>query len=1109
MSSTDITPSVLCALLVPEALEADLDASTLGQAGPIAGVPVPAEDSAGRTPGLTLSASGAQTATTTLAIATHHAGNVGQATYRVKRTVSGVDDASWRGADAPNVLTGFSGVGWSSSNRQSLPHAVTLADDTQVIVYAERTSAITPYDIKVQVWSPSTETYAAAVTVVTGLDASHMPWPWLLVMPDPQNRSNDPVLLLGYWVANDTTNRAQIDVHISRDGGTTWSYASRGALASSLTLNTGLSYYTLGRMRAAMVGSQVVLMANVVNVTAGPVSTEQILHYASSSAGTTFDLVDTLTSCGYPDVVSVGGIAWMLYADATQSGTSSAGYLTPIRNAYVPTNTGNRVLIDTLIALDDAATPPLFTFASMALVCLANRDLIVVYVRPAVNAKTGSAVRYRLTTSSTTDLYDSGISHWWWDGLSTSTEYPEQICASAYRDQVRIYGTIESSVATYENKLTRWDLGGLSTVTMPDNSAWRRTYIPNALPSVYAGWARTTTGGSDDISTTPGWHRIVTAASTRYYSYNPSSAVSATSQEIWQLVRVRQVSGGSISARDLVVGLRFAFAGTGYQVEVRCSGTQIRTFDVNGAATISTATVAVSSGIELLMALSGAGSWTLAYRLIGTDEDRNFTLLDSAAAVTDDAGAGGTVAVYYYGSLIASTVTAEYIPLGQQQGSTGTRSLAGNFSNPTSLRGIPYGDGTYALAGVKLTATGGPTLAGDTWSGPPDATYPIRHLLPSGDPESSANVQGGHRPSPREAASGWRSTATSGYLAFRHRGARNRFTPPLFVLHEEGLNVGTYPVYGYNEDAAAWDLIGTGDKRKSVRFTRTNATSPRIKVDTGNASTDEPYLYEGEAAGGWFEFPNGDIRPILWNGEGRWSSDGAHGLPYLELDPDSIDGGEDATGAGKIWYPRSTFYAYLLPTTKYSKYALYWSGAQSTYTGDLRANILAMGFAHPVLRTRDFGCIYELADPAELTTARSGLRFGSAVQAAPRLTITIPLVGPQDQAPLLDATTAGLFSNPYKLTSTSSMPRAGTVGDAFGRLMGAYHRSMGARDPVVYVPRLPYGPPDTGTLVGLTQAGHYGRMTSQPRFTDRYGRDTGAVHGAVYVGENVVIEGEL
>lgn len=1106
MSSLDITPSVFCALMVPEALEADIDASTVGQAGPIAGVPEPAEDSAGRTPGLTLSASGEQTSTTTLSIATQDAGNVGEASYRVKRTVSGVADAAWRGADLPNVLTGFSGVGWASSDRQTHPHAVTLPDDTQIVCYAERPTALDPFSVKVQVWSPTTETYASAVTVVSGLDSSHIPHPWLLVMPDPQNRNGDPVVLLGHWDADDANNAANINLYISRDGGATWSVYARSVLDTAVTLNSGSPYYTLGRARAAMVGAQIVLFAYLTS-SASPI--ENVFQYASSSAGASFTSIgvvgDSTKPTGFPDVVSVGAVAYLVYTYDDDI------YLAPVRNAFVRVTTGAAIRSGVVTVSASTAAGTITVF-EMAVTALPNGLVAVPYVSSATN-RPAFTTFYNPVTA---EAFTNSLGGWWQAGASPSTEYPTQLAATPYRGQVRVYANMDSSSSTYENKLTRLDLGGLTTVTMPTASrsttssvrvGWDRTYIPLALPSAFTTWTRTTTGGSDDVTTTIGRHRITTAASTRYYTLNSTVAATDQMMSAW---RIWQVSGGSVVAREILVGLRWARAGIGFDVELRCSATQIRSFDVNAGATISTASVDVAGGIDVLMALGPSGKVSIWYREIGTDEDRNFIELETQTSVTDDAGVGGTTGVYKYGSISVSTATAEYIPLGKIEVTEyGINDWATAFTNPTTLRGIPYGSGTYALAGVKLTATGGPTLAGDAWTVSPDATYPIRNLLPVGDPLSAANVRGGARPSPREDASGWRSTATSGYLAFRHRGARNRFVQPMFVVHEEGLNTGTYPVYGYNEDAAAWESIGTGDKRKTVRFTRTNANSPRIKVDTGNASTDEPYLYEGELAGGWFEFPNGDIRPIVWNGEGRWSSDGAHGLPYIEIDPDSIDGGEDTTGAGKIWYPRSTFYAYLLPTKKYSKYALYWSSGQSTYTGDLRANIVAIGYGMPVVRTRDFGCIWEQTDPAQVLTMRSGLRFGTAAMNAPRLNLTIPLIAPQEQGNLLDATTSGQFSHPFKLTSTGSMAYAGTVGDAFGKLMGAHRRAMGSRDPLVYIHRIGYGTPDTGTLCGWTRAGHYGRMTSQPRFTDRYGRDTGAVHGGVYVGENVLIEGEL
>ena len=1099
--------------MVPEALEADLDASTIGQASPIAGVPVPAEDSAGRTPGLTLAATGEQTATTTLSIATQDAGNVGQATYRVKRTVSGVADAGWRGADLPNVLTGFEGVGWSSSARQTHPHAVTLPDDTQVVVYAERPTVLDSFSIKVRVWSPTTETYSSAVTVVSGLDSSHVPHPWLLVMPDPQNRNGDPVVLLGHWDADDANNAANINLYISRDGGATWSGYAKAVLENAIDLNvvSPTYYYDLGRVRCAMVGSQIVMFMHLSQQTGAAIE-EQVYQYASASAGALFVSVGEVNGAstsaqGWPDVATVGNAAVVLW-------TAGTGMVTAlIRNAFVLVATYTNLLANTA-----AVSAGVITFAAFSICAVSSTQIAVIYINVSGTLRRGKSALYDPYQDSLIGL----VNGWIYDGKSTSTEYVQQPAATLYRNQLRVYCNPVSSTATYENKLTRLNVGGLTTVTMPSSTraanpnvsswiGWEQTYMPTALPSVYAGWARTTTGGSDDITTTAGRHRITTAASTRYYTYNPATALTATSQQMMAGWRIWQVSGGSVSAREIVVGLRFGIAGTGYDVECRCSATQIRTFDVNAGATLNTATVAVSAGVDILMALSGTGKVSVWYRPIGTDEDRNFLELETQTSCTDDAGVGGTVGVYKYGSISTSTATAEYIPFGQRELSTlGINDWATTFTNPDTLRGIPYGTGTYALAGVKLTAMGGPTLAGDAWTVSPDATYPYRHLLPVGDPDSAANVQGGHRPSAREAASGWRSTATSGYLAFRYRGARNRFVSPLLLVHEEGLNVPSYAVEGYNEDAAAWAAIGTATKYKTVAYTRPNATSPYLRVDTGNPSTDEPYLYEGELAGGWVKFvTSGDIRPIVWNGEGRWSSDDTHGLPYILLDPDSIDGTETGTGDIEIWYPRSTFGAYLLPTVKYSKFALRWSSAQSTYTGDIRANIVAIGYGMPLVRTRDRGTIVTVSNPSDLTTVRSGLRFGVQREVYPRRTLTVPLIGVQEQDALLDATTTGYTSRPFKLSSSSSMAYAGTVGDGYGKLCGAWVRAMGSRDPVVYVPRLARGTPDTFTLLGQELVGHYSRITSEPRFTDRYGVETGAAYGAAYVGENVVFEGEL
>lgn len=1106
MSTTIISPSVFAGLVVPYDLESDIDASTAGQSGPIAGSAIPSEDAAGRTPGLQLGTSGAQTATTTLHVATQRAGNIDRATYRARRTVSGATDARWRGANLPNMISGFSGFGWDSGVIQAYPDAETLSDDSQVVVYTQRPNAPDEWSIRAQVWSPTTETYSA-VSMQTGLDKDHAPWPFVLPMPDPQTRNASPVLIAGYWVADDANAVANVDLKISRDGGANWSSYAEGVLPSDIS-TTGR---TLGKLSAAMVGAQMVLFAHTTDASG---TYETIDQYASSNMGASFDSVGTIGDgtkpSGYPDVTSVGNVAVLAW------GYDTTIRLSVIRNAHVLVTTYESSAALGQVVSASSATGTI-TFAAFSVTRLDSSRVCLPYIYCSSNQRRGAAIIYDLTTDQTfTASINAG--YWHSDGKATATEYFQHLSATTYRGQVRLYCNPVSSTATYENKLTRLNLGGLTTVTMPSLQrtsgyfdramAWDQTYVPAALPTGYTGWAATG-AGADDITTTEGRHRITTTANTRYYSRSPAVAPSDATKQVTAIFQLWQVSGGSVSAREGTVALRYAYAGKGYEVEVRCSATQIRSYDVNGAATISTASIAVSSGIEILMALAGAGKVSIYYRLLGADEDGNFQVLDDQTSVTDDAGAGGTVCVYRYGALSVSTATFEYVPLAQNVVTTyGVDDWATAEVNPNTLRGIPYGDGTYALAGVKLTATAGPTLAGDAWTIYPDATYHYRMLLPAGDPESAAHLRGGRRVSSRDEASTWRSTATSGYVAFRRRDGHNRIIIRPLVFHEEGLNVGTYAAVAYNEDTASWVTLGTADKRKTgLRFTRANATSCRVNLDTGNASSTEPYFIEGELAGGWWKDASGNVRRILWNAEGRWSSDGDAAAPYLDLDPDQMTGLEDTTGSCEIWYPRSTFVYYPVSTEKYSKFGIWWSGAQTTYSGDLRANILAIGEALCLPMQRAWGTIQTMEDQSTITEFRSGLRTSSRRRIAPRRQATLPLTGPQEQGHLLDPSAGN--PRPYKASSSASMAYIGSQGDGYGKVLGAWVRAAGSGVPIVYVHRLARGTPDSYTLVGHHAVGIYGRMTQAPRFTDTLGRDTGNVHGAIYVGENLVVSEEL
>jgi hypothetical protein len=155
-----------------------------------------------------------------------------------------------------------------------------------------------------------------------------------------------------------------------------------------------------------------------------------------------------------------------------------------------------------------------------------------------------------------------------------------------------------SSVTTFDDRLTCFNIGGITNVTLPAKAAtgsrtnigWGWTSIPVALASVF-GW--TFTGaGTRSISTNTGWETLTTTANTAYYTRN--TTVTAT-QQIWQLLRVKVDSGGGVSSRVVACGLRAAGVGYGFEFELRFSTTQIRFRNVTGATDETTITIDTST----------------------------------------------------------------------------------------------------------------------------------------------------------------------------------------------------------------------------------------------------------------------------------------------------------------------------------------------------------------------------------------------------------------------------------------------------------------------------------------------------------------------------------
>jgi hypothetical protein len=1114
MAITTITPAILSGLAVAYALEADLTASTLGQYGPKAGRAEPAEDAVGRRPALAISATGEQTSTTTVSVVTQASGRIGKAGYRWRRTVSGVADTYWRGADIPNILVGAAFPGWSAVVNQAEPHALTLPDDTQVVVYRQ-TNGVTR-DVKAIVWSPATDSYASASTVIAGLDASHLTGCGLCLIPDPGG-STDPIILCAYWVADDVNNEAQIDIAYSRDGGTTWANWARSVLPNAIVINSGSPYYTLGRIRWTAIGSQLVMFLHLTASSGTP--RDSIYQYASGDLGTSFTLIGSLPECAYMDVVTVGACAYLAYL-LNPATTVVVAIIKPVPNAWTLAPLDDiSTSVDFFFDLSDAgeASAGQFIYGELSITATPTGQIFGVLIRP---VSTGEKIGYSAMYDPSTDtIYDhlttwgaGGITyrHWWWDGLTTSTEYPSSLAVTAYRGQLRVYCTMISSVTTFDERVTRLDIGGPTSITMPSRNssafedggiAWKQTMLPVALASVFG--ATFTGAGSRSISTNTGSETLTTTANTAYYTLAPTADAT---QQFMVLFRVQVDSGGGVSSRVVACGLRAAGVGYGFEFELRFSTTQIRFRDVNGASDETTVDVATTAGVDVLMAISGAGVASAWYRTVGSDEDRYFLPIEVAFQLTDDAGAGGTANVIMWGNRASGTAVSRWIMLGENEGaSLGSADLAGGLTLPDDLRAVPYAHaGAYAGAGVSIGATGGPTLVGDAWTIRPDADQAIRYLAPVGDSTSTQNVRGGQRTSSTEDASAWWALSTSGYVQFRFPGSQNRVHPAMVAVHVEGLNAADPLVRFYDYDAAAYTTMGTmSNTRTGLRFSRSGASSPTVRVDSSGTSSNEPYCRAGSLKGCYFRFSvGGKVRPILDNTEGRWSNDGDAALPILTLG--GIDGTEPTSGtAGTIIYHRATFIAAMTQTAEYGAFALQWSSAPDIYEATPRAKVLMVCPVETLLYAGKWGTAYRTEDAAELYESRSGLRRGRQVKNAQRRVLTLPLQTLWDQRPLVNPGAVDRIV--YKAYSNGSYPLAGVAGDDFGKLLGAWQRSGGSQHPVLWLPRIQTSA--TQSLIG-DDAGFYCRVVSPPQFTNEYGVDTGATHAHVWRGDNWTLEEE-
>lgn len=1077
------------AFVAPLWWEVDETDTTVGEASHIAAHPIPVADAGGRYPALALGSTGAlapDSAASTgdsIRIQTLIPGHLGATrfawTYTKQAGASVSQD--YRGADVPAVVTSHFGGGWSSGTEvRRFPHAQELPNGDIVVVAATQTSSgAGTYRVAVQTYDASAGTWSGETVLASNLPTAHAPYPTITRVDEPERPDIDGLLLVAYWRVDTGVNEAQVVMYVSRDDGATWALYARDTLDAVVDIDATTGY-DLGRLRVCYGGGQLLLMGALSDNNAGGVLT-QIWQWASRDLGQTFENIaddnNADTARNYPDIVYLNDKFYVGYLEQSGASTTAIGKLKELGSAWEP--------------FDEALTIPLFSSATrlgtaggatsevtdgdLALVKVPNRRILGLARKLVSSSWTGHAAIVDPTLAEVLTVPEKTFSDSWFDdGQSTTTEYPKDFDAVWRWGGVDVIGRLESAVTTFEDQWTHLVLGKYSTITMPalDNTwtevtraGWDSTTIATASPGSQ-GWS-STGAGTVSLTTNLTWFQLTTAAAQLYFYRAPTIA---SGSEILASQRVKTVSGSAAMSRGVMIGLRSSDGATvGYHVELRFSDTQIQLYDVNAGAQVAIVSADVATGVEVLFALRDAACYAW-YREIaddGTDgDDREWTEVGSSSGLTDDAGAGGGDLIEW-GNRTTSTVVAQYGPI-RYKVTSGGDGWSDGFANTDDLwAAVTPDEPEYVAAGLSISASAGPGATGDIWDIAGDARYPARNALPVGHTSSSLRVRGGLEPSP-DVGHEWRSTATSGRLAFvTLSGGQTRLDRGILVFHVERPNWATATA---QYKSGSWSSFGTIDTRgdaTTLPYTRA-AGSHIVVVNTGGSFTNKPIIEAMELAGGYVNLGSNKVRPILRNGGGIWSADGLAPLPWIELDPDSLDGTEGTTGTLDIWYPRVTFVA-IVGSTSFEKVGINF-GTVNNYEGYIRAGAVYIGEAWPTDVLPDWGLSRGILPPGEFDTLQTGQRIATAYRDT-REALVLPF----------GAAMKGLVAAPratYKATTTGGATVVAATGTGYTDLIGLIRALKGSRWPTVYVPGIVDGPTDTYCLVG-NQSAIYGRIVSE------------------------------
>jgi len=872
------TPTDMRGFVVPWPFNSDYlwsSESTFNQQGPRSGV----AEAQGNYD-LVIKSTGDMQQNADITVQTQKAGHVGKSKFVWKHA----SDTLFYGRDGGNVLSYWEIVEASTSSTDTKDISAALGlPSGEALALVRRRLVGTNYQLSVLRRS-SSGTYQT-INIISQTNSKPMHGGFCLL---PDNS-----ILLAHYVADTTTNRAQVVVHRSTNGGIGWTQISTEALPDFIDISgsfgAGNAGFDLSRLRIAYAQGQVLLMAGLRKHDTSTSATDIIKQYASTDNGGSFTLVaDTDGGTGFFsfDILVKNDLFYLTFID-----TQTRARILPLSHAFVSIDivrsygTTFNIIGSGAINIATLGSDKFFTAGQMS--CWTDEDgrffasiedLDHNLMTIAISDDTENFFFLAGNGTNTTNLEDG---RWYAIGSANTMITAHAGCSANGRQVVYHNFELQGSTTTYSASLCAAYLGGYSGVTMPqissypqsyDYAGWQFTWLPFDLPDDTGHYITSGAG-----TATLGSGKITITSATLQDKFYQSPNYSANTPIIIRARLKPLGSQGSITG-----GRGFEYRSGTYHVAVYIDQNQLALYDVHASAQIgSVFSFTANSEIDILFGMDDSNVYLWA--MVASKIEKQWVLVANSTTVS--AGSGIANARVRFGVISAlvmhggASLETEWYEFHYSNDTFTGDGLHNGQINPTQLKGRLYPPVTqfaYLTNGTRITTIDGPAYELEQYRIQTAYEHPIDRVFYKASPSPKTQ---------------WRSIAvSSGALAeqkialYMDTTIANAdgamFGNDLFGITLTNINFKDFDLHRYDAAGSAWVSLGT--------FSNHMHTGTFLRIGPTIISNDAtgPYLQFDECRDWYAILTSGEtsiVRKIRTNSEGVFNNASANKRAMLQL----------------------------------------------------------------------------------------------------------------------------------------------------------------------------------------------------------------------------------